>query len=168
MIFRVSSAHEEGGDRVFSVSTKRFIGENGVLTGLEIVEVEWKDGRPVEIAGTERVIPADLVTLAMGFVGPEADAFCSQMGLERDERGNLVRDGDYATKVPGVFVAGDAGRGQSLIVGRSRRAGRRLVHRPASDGHHEPAEAVAGVRASGDGVGGLRSPLARVRWPGGH
>ncbi|MEZ5118980.1 MAG: glutamate synthase subunit beta [Candidatus Nanopelagicales bacterium] len=116
MVFRVSSAHEEGGERVFSVSTKRFIGENGVLTGLEIVDVEWKDGRPVEIPGTERVIPADLVTLAMGFVGPEADAFCSQMGLERDQRGNLVRDDDYATKVPGVFVAGDAGRGQSLIV----------------------------------------------------
>ena len=115
MIFRVSSAHEEGGDRVFSVSTKRFIGENGVLTGLEIVEVEWTDGRPVEIAGTERVIPADLVTLAMGLSVP-GGRFLLQMGLERDERGNLVRDDDYATKVPGVFVAGDAGRGQSLIV----------------------------------------------------
>ncbi|MEZ5186861.1 MAG: glutamate synthase subunit beta [Candidatus Nanopelagicales bacterium] len=116
MIFRVSSAHEEGGDRVFSVSTKRFIGENGILTGIEIVDVEWVEGRPMEIAGTERVLPADLVTLAMGFVGPEADAFSSQLGLRRDDRGNLVRADDYATDVRGVYVAGDAGRGQSLIV----------------------------------------------------
>ena len=116
MIFRVSSAHEEGGERVYSASTKRFIGDNGVLTGLEIIDVEWVDGRPVEIPGTERVLPADLVTLAMGFVGPEADAFSSQLGMRRDERGNLVRDDDYASDVPGVFVAGDAGRGQSLIV----------------------------------------------------
>ncbi len=116
MIFRVSSAHEEGGERMFSVSTKRFLGEQGRVTGLELVDIEWIDGRPVEVEGTERVIPADLVTLAMGFVGPEADAFCNQMGLERDARGNLVRADDYSTDVPGVFVAGDAGRGQSLIV----------------------------------------------------
>jgi len=115
-IFRVSTAHEEGGDRVFAVSTKRFLGEDGTVTGLEIVDVEWREGRPVEVPGTERVIPADLVTLAMGFVGPEADAFCAQMGLECDPRGNFVRDDAYATGVPGVFVAGDAGRGQSLIV----------------------------------------------------
>jgi len=115
-VFRVSSAHEEGGDRVFSVSTKRFVGDNGRVTGLEMVEVEWRDGRPVEIEGSERIIPADLVTLAMGFVGPEADSIASQVGLEVDARGNFVRDDDYATGVPGVFVAGDAGRGQSLIV----------------------------------------------------
>jgi glutamate synthase (NADPH/NADH) small chain len=101
---------------MFSVSTKRFLGEEGRVTGLELVDIEWIDGRPVEVDGTEQVIPADLVTLAMGFVGPEADAFCSQMGLERDARGNLVRADDYSTDVPGVFVAGDAGRGQSLIV----------------------------------------------------
>jgi len=116
MVFRVSSAHEEGGDRVYAVSTKQFLGENGTLTGLEIVDVEWVEGRPVEVAGSERVLPADIVTLAMGFVGPEADAFVDQMGLERDARGNLVRTDDYATGVPGVYVAGDAGRGQSLIV----------------------------------------------------
>jgi glutamate synthase (NADPH/NADH) small chain len=116
MIFRVSSAHEEAGERVFAASTKRFIGEDGILTGLEIVNVEWIDGRPVEIEGSQRVLPADLVTLAMGFVGPEADGLCDQLGLTRDGRGNLVRDDDYATAVPGVFVAGDAGRGQSLIV----------------------------------------------------
>jgi glutamate synthase (NADPH/NADH) small chain len=116
MVFRVSSAHEEGGDRVYAASTKRFLGENGVLTGLEIVDVEWVDGRPVEVAGSQRVLPADLVTLAMGFIGPEADAFVDQMGLERDGRGNLVRADDYSTQVHGVYVAGDAGRGQSLIV----------------------------------------------------
>ncbi len=116
LIFRVSSAHEEGGDRVFSVSTKRFLGDQGRVTGLELIDVQWVDGKPVEVEGTQRVIPADLVTLAMGFVGPEADAFCEQMGLERDARGNLIRDDDYASGVPGVFVAGDAGRGQSLIV----------------------------------------------------
>ena len=116
MIFRVSSAHEEGGDRKFSVSTKKFLGNNGRVTGLVLVEVEWVDGRPVEVDGSETVIPADLVTLAMGFVGPEADAISAQVGIERDERGNFVRGDDYASTVPGVFVAGDAGRGQSLIV----------------------------------------------------
>jgi glutamate synthase (NADPH/NADH) small chain len=116
MIFRVSSAHEEGGERVYGVSTKRFLGEDGRVTGLELVDVAWQDGRPVEVPGTERVIPADLVTLAMGFVGPEADSFEAQLGLTRDARGNLERDDDYATAVPGVYVAGDAGRGQSLIV----------------------------------------------------
>jgi glutamate synthase (NADPH/NADH) small chain len=116
MLFRVSSAHEEGGDRVYAVSTRRFLGAAGVLTGLEIVDVEWVDGRPVEVAGSERVLPADIVTLAMGFVGPEADSFVDQLGLVRDGRGNLVRADDYSTSVPGVYVAGDAGRGQSLIV----------------------------------------------------
>ena len=116
MVFRVSSAHEEGGDRVYAASTKRFLGSDGVLTGLEIVDVEWIDGRPVEVEGSERVLPADLVTLAMGFVGPESDAFVEQLGLQRDERGNLERSDDFVTDVDGVFVAGDAGRGQSLIV----------------------------------------------------
>jgi glutamate synthase (NADPH/NADH) small chain len=116
MVFRVSSAHEEGGERVYGVSTKRFLGEEGRVTGLELVDVQWDGGRPIEVPGTERVIPADLVTLAMGFVGPEADSFASQLGLTRDARGNLERDDDYATAVPGVYVAGDAGRGQSLIV----------------------------------------------------
>ncbi|HQR79971.1 MAG TPA: glutamate synthase subunit beta [Actinomycetota bacterium] len=116
MVFRVSSAHEEGGERVFAVTTRRFLGDDGHLTGLEIADVEWVDGRPQEVAGSERVIPADLVTLAMGFTGPEADMFCAQLGMERDARGNLVRNDDYSTAVPGVFVAGDAGRGQSLIV----------------------------------------------------
>ena len=113
MIFRVSSAHEEGGERVYAVSTQRFIGTDGRVTELELTEV---DASFAPIAGTERTIPADLVFLAMGFVGPETGNVVSQLGVTLDERGNIARDLGYATNVPGVFVAGDAGRGQSLIV----------------------------------------------------
>ena len=116
MLYRVSSAHEENGDRLFSVSTERFIGENGKVTGLELVDVEFRDGRFEPVPDSKRVLPADLVTLAMGFTGPEADTWSEQLGVALDQRGNLARDGQYATNVPGVFVAGDAGRGQSLIV----------------------------------------------------
>ena len=116
MVMRVSSAHEEGGDRVFSVSTEEFLGQDGQVTGLRIVEVEWVDGRPAPVAGSERVLPADLVLLAMGFTGPEHALLGEQFGLEVDARGNFVRSDDYASGVEGVFVAGDAGRGQSLIV----------------------------------------------------
>ena len=116
MVYRVSSAHEENGERVYSVSTQRFVGEDGKVTGLELVDVEFVDGRFSPIAGSERVIPADLVTLAMGFTGPESRVWTEQLGVELDARGNIARDGDYMSTVPGVFVAGDAGRGQSLIV----------------------------------------------------
>lgn len=129
MLFRVSSAHEEGGDRVYSVSTKEFLGdEDGNVRALRLVEVSFEAGKLVEHEGTEREIPADLVLLAMGFVGPEQPGFIEQLGVELDERGNVKRDNDYATNVEGVFVAGDAGRGQSLIVwaiaeGRAAAAG---------------------------------------------
>ena len=129
MVFRVSSAHEEGGDRVYSVSTKEFLGdEDGNVRALRLVEVAFEDGKLVEHEGTEREIPADLVLFAMGFVGPEQPGVVEQLGVELDERGNIVRDDDYATSVDGVFVAGDAGRGQSLIVwaiaeGRAAAAG---------------------------------------------
>ena len=114
MTFRVSSAHEEGGERVYAVSTQEFIADgNGRVKALRLVEV---DGSFQPIAGTEREIPADLVLLAMGFVGPERDGVVAQLGVELDERGNIVRDLGYASSVEGVFVAGDAGRGQSLIV----------------------------------------------------
>ena len=116
MLYRVSSAHEENGDRLFSVSTERFVGENGKVTGLELVDVEFRDGRFEAVPDSKRVLPADLVTLAMGFTGPEADIWGEQLGVALDDRGNLARNGQYATNVPGVFVAGDAGRGQSLIV----------------------------------------------------
>ena len=117
MTFRVSSAHEEAGERVYGVSTKEFLGdEHGHVRALRLVDVEFKDGRPEEIAGTEREIPADLVLFAMGFVGPEKEGLVEQLGVELDERGNVRRDQKYMSSQRGVFVAGDAGRGQSLIV----------------------------------------------------
>jgi glutamate synthase (NADPH/NADH) small chain len=117
MLFRVSSAHEEGGERVYSVSTQQFLGdESGSVRALQLVEVEMQGGRFTEIEGSEREIPADLVLLAMGFTGPERDGVVEQLGVDLDERGNIVRDASYMSSVPGVFVAGDAGRGQSLIV----------------------------------------------------
>jgi glutamate synthase (NADPH/NADH) small chain len=127
MIYRVASAHEEGGERVYSVSTKEFVG-TGNVEGLRLVEVEMKDGRFVEVPGSERVVPTQLVLLAMGFTGPEQDGIVAQLGVELDERGNIVRDKNYMSSVDGVFVAGDAGRGQSLIVwaiaeGRAAAAG---------------------------------------------
>ena len=129
MMFRVSSAHEEGGDRVYSVSTQEFVGDDdGNVAALRLVEVDFVDGKLVEREGSEREIPAQLVLFAMGFVGPEQPGLVTDLGVELDERGNIRRDQDYATTVDGVFCAGDAGRGQSLIVwaiaeGRAAAAG---------------------------------------------
>ena len=117
MIFRVSSAHEEGGERVYAVSTKQFLGDDeGRVRALRLIEVSFSGGALVEHEGTEREIPAELVLLAMGFTGPQREGLLEQLGVDLDERGNVVRDNSYATSVPGVFAAGDAGRGQSLIV----------------------------------------------------
>jgi glutamate synthase (NADPH) small chain len=117
MLFRVSSAHEEGGDRVYAVSTLAFVpGDDGDVGGLRLVDVEQRDGRFVPVQGTERLVPTQLVLLAMGFVGPERGGLLEQLDVALDERGNIARDASFATSVPGVFVAGDAGRGQSLIV----------------------------------------------------
>jgi len=117
MTYRVTSAHEEGGDRLFAVSTERFVDDgNGRVRALELVEVEAHEGRFRPVEGSQREIPADFVFLAMGFVGPERGGVIEQLGLGLDERGAIVRDAGYRSEVPGVFVAGDAGRGQSLIV----------------------------------------------------
>jgi glutamate synthase (NADPH/NADH) small chain len=117
LVFRVSSAHEEGGERVFSVNTERFVDDGaGHVKALLIHEVTMVDGRFVKVEGTDRELPADLVLLAMGFVGPERARWLDQLGVEFDARGNITRDDSFMTAVPGVFVAGDAGRGQSLIV----------------------------------------------------
>jgi len=117
MTFKISSAHEENGERVYSVSTKEFLGdEDGRVRALQVVEVRFVDGRFEEVEGTERELPAQLVLFAMGFTGPEKPGLLEQLGVELDARGNVVRDKAYTTSVPGVFVAGDAGRGQSLIV----------------------------------------------------
>lgn len=116
-IFRVSSAHEEGGDRVYAASTTRILGDDdGNVRAIEIVEVEFTDGRFVPVPGTERELPAQLLLLAMGFTGPQQHGLVAELGLDLDGRGNLVRDENYMSTRPGVFVAGDAGRGQSLIV----------------------------------------------------
>ncbi len=117
MTFRVSSAHEEGGERVYSVSTKEFLGdEDGNVRALRLVEVRFVEGRFEEVEGSEREIPAELVLLAMGFTGPEKPGLIEQLEVELDERGNVLRDDGYRSSVDGVFVAGDVGRGQSLIV----------------------------------------------------
>lgn len=119
-IYRVASAHEEGVERVYAVSTKRFIGENGKLTALELVKVEMamENGKPSlkEIAGSEFTLKAELVFLAMGFVGPEKPGMLEQLGVKLTERGNVWRDANWMTSVKGVFAAGDMQRGQSLIV----------------------------------------------------
>ena len=121
MVYKVTSAHEEGGERVYSVNTEEFLkDEEGNLVGLRFVEVEQRfvDGRMTfeKVEGSETVLEADLVFLAMGFTGPENGPLLSQLGVELDERTNVARDDQFATNVDGVFVAGDAGRGQSLIV----------------------------------------------------
>ena len=117
MIYRVASAHEEGGERVYATSTSEFVADdNGEVRALRLSEVEFADGRFAPVEGTEREIPAQLVLLAMGFTGPERSGFLEQLGVELDDRGNVRRDAAYQTSEPGVFVCGDAGRGQSLIV----------------------------------------------------
>ena len=117
LVLRTSSAHEEGGERVFSVNTEEFVGDDqGNVRALALNEVELVDGAFVAIPGTRRELPADLVFLALGFVGPEKGSWLEQIGVALDARGNVARDDVYATNVAGVYVAGDMGRGQSLIV----------------------------------------------------
>jgi glutamate synthase (NADPH/NADH) small chain len=116
---RTSSSHEEGCEREFSIATKEFIGEKGKVTGLKTVRVEWKDGKMVEVPGSEQTLKADLVLLAMGFVSPVA-SILDGFRVEKDARGNAKATtefiGGYATSVPKVFAAGDMRRGQSLVV----------------------------------------------------
>ena len=116
-IFEVSSSHEEGGERQYLASTVEFVGENGHLTGLKVAETEYlDDGRRAPKQGTVRVIPADMVFLALGFVGQDSTSINEQLGVDLDSRRNVTRDEAYMTNVPGVFSCGDAGRGQSLVV----------------------------------------------------
>ena len=116
---RTSSSHDEGCERVFAISTKEFIGENGKVTGLKTVHVEWKEGKMVEVAGSEKILKADLVLLAMGFVNPVATVL-EAFGVDKDARGNAKATTEtaraYYTNVPKVFAAGDMRRGQSLVV----------------------------------------------------
>jgi glutamate synthase (NADPH/NADH) small chain len=128
LMFRVSSAHEEGGERVFSVNTEEFTGRDGRVTGLRAHEVKMQGGKFEKVDATDFDLEADLVLLAMGFVGPERAGLLTDLGVEFTDRGNVARGADFGTSVPGVFVAGDMGRGQSLIVwaiaeGRAAAAG---------------------------------------------
>ena len=128
-IFRVASAHEEGGERLYAMSTSEILGdEQGRVRGIRLTEVTMGERGFEPVEGTERELPAQLVLLAMGFTGPQREGVVEQLGVELDERGNVARDRSFMTSVPGVFVAGDAGRGQSLIVwaiaeGRAAAAG---------------------------------------------
>ena len=116
-LFEMQAAHEEGGEREFLVSTVEFLGdESGRVRALRVAETEYVEGRRVPRAGTEREIPADLVLLALGFTGPEQGGLRDQLALPFESRGAIERDDAYGTSLEGVFVAGDAGRGQSLIV----------------------------------------------------
>jgi glutamate synthase (NADPH) small chain len=132
-IFRTSSAHEEGGERVYAVSTQRFLGDGeGCVRQLQALTVEMtRDGGRLDfkpVPGTEFTLDVDLVLLAMGFVGPERSGPIAELGLKLTERGNVARDAGWMTSAPGVFTCGDMQRGQSLIVwaiaeGRSCAAG---------------------------------------------
>lgn len=152
MVYRVSSAHEEGGERLFSVNTTEFVKDaDGKLAGIRIVEVKRGESGFEPVEGTERELPAQLVLLAMGFVGPEKGALLNDLQVDLDERGNVARDERYMSSVDGVFVAGDIGRGQSLIVwaiaeGRSAAAGvdewltgRSVLPRPINPGDRQIA-----------------------------
>ena len=117
MSYKVTSAHEEGGERVYAVNTECFLGdEEGKVRALRLHEVEMHDGRFEKVEGTDQEIPAQLVLLAMGFLGPQQEGLLEDLGVERDPRTNVARGADFQSSVPGVFVAGDMGRGQSLIV----------------------------------------------------
>ena len=117
MTYRVSSAHEESGERLYSISTEEFIGDSdGQLTALKIVETKYVDGKFEKIPGTSKNLPTDMVLLAMGFTGPEKNELVNALELKLDPRGNIARDNSYRTNVDSVYICGDAGRGQSLIV----------------------------------------------------
>ena len=116
MILRTSTSHEEGVDRHWSIMTQRFAGTDGRVSSLETVDVRWEGNRLIERPDSVRTWAADLVLLAIGYSGPDASRLTEAMDLRLDERGNLWTDSDYATSVPGVFAAGDARRGQSIVV----------------------------------------------------
>ena len=115
LVYRVSSAHEEGGERVFAVNTERFMGGDGRVTGLRAHEVAMSDGVFAKVEGSDFELEADLVLLAMGFVGPERPGLLTELDVDLTDRGSVARNADFETSVSGVFVAGDMGRGQSLI-----------------------------------------------------
>ena len=133
MKLRTSTSHEEGANRDWAITTKSFKGEDGRVTGLETVRVDWVNGgngpmKMVEVEGSEEIIPADLVLLAMGFVHPVHAGVIEYLKVELDERGNVAASTeDYRTSIDKVFTAGDMRRGQSLVVWAIRE-GRQCAH----------------------------------------
>ena len=123
LLLRTSAAHEEGGQRVFGVNSTSFESVDGHVSGIHLVEGKRVGGGFIPSAGTEKHIEADLVLLALGFVGPEREGLLDELGIDISGRGTVNRDDDYMTNMPGVFVAGDAGRGSRSSSGRSPRAG---------------------------------------------
>ncbi len=116
-LFEVQSAHEEGGERTYLASTVEFLGnEHGELTGLVVAETEFVDGARRPLAGSEKTLPAEVVLLALGYTGVESSVLVDQLNVDLSSRGTVARNSTYDTNIPGVFVAGDAGRGASLIV----------------------------------------------------
>ena len=115
-IFRTSSAHEEGGEREYCVLTKSFTGRDGRVVQLHAVRVEFEGRNMKEVPGSDFTLDADLVLLAMGFLGPELKGMLDQFGVNVNERGNVATDAEKMTSVPGIFAAGDMARGQSLVV----------------------------------------------------
>ena len=116
MMLRTSTSHTEGCERQWAINTKAFIGDaDGNLTAMKIVNIEWKDGKMVEIEGTEEEIPCDMVFIAAGFLHPQHEGMLAQLNIALDGRGN-VADNNYQTNNPKVFAAGDMRRGQSLVV----------------------------------------------------
>jgi glutamate synthase (NADPH/NADH) small chain len=117
MTYRVSSAHEEGGERIYSIATEAFLGDDaGNLRALKVVETRFENGKFVPIPGTEHEIECELVFLALGFTGPEKSPLMADFEITLTDRGLVARDDEYRTNLENVFVCGDAGRGQSLIV----------------------------------------------------
>lgn len=130
-ILKSSTSHEEGCERMWCVATKKFTGKNGKLTGVEVVDVKWDvipGSAPVmtEVPGSKRVLRADLVFIAAGFTGPVKEGLCSELGIELDKRGNIKIDNNYMTNIEGVFAAGDAESGPSLVV-KAIAAGRKMA-----------------------------------------
>ena len=157
-VFRVSSAHEEGGERVYSVNTECFLADDdGNVRALRAHEVEMVDGKFEKIEGTDFELPCELVLLAMGFLGPQQEGLLEQLGVELDARGNVARDAAFMTNEPGVFACGDMGRGPephrvgdrrgTLVRGR----GRHLAHGgdapPRADRALDPAAALGRGRS---------------------
>ena len=175
VILRTSSAHEEGCERVFSVNTECFLDDgSGRVRGLRAHEVEFVDGRFQRIEGTDFELECELVLLALGFTGPERGSWLERLGVSFDARGNVARDASFMTDVPGVFVAGDMGRGQSLIVwaiaeGRACAAAvdRYLVGESALPAPIAPTFASAGLTRTARGSRPLRH-ISRTRTNGCH